>query len=29
MVDFEVWNEAMYDVILGMVWLGQVDACIA
>jgi len=25
-VDFEVWNGAHYDVILGMAWLRQVDA---
>jgi hypothetical protein len=27
--DFEVWNGAMYDVILGMAWLREVDAWIA
>ena len=27
--DFKVWNEARYEVILGMVWLKQVDAWIA
>jgi hypothetical protein len=29
MADFEVWNEARYDVILGITWLEQVDAWIA
>jgi adenylyl- and sulfurtransferase ThiI len=29
MADFEVWNEAMYDVILVITWLEQVDAWIA
>jgi hypothetical protein len=28
-VDFEVWNGARYEVILGMAWLKQVDAWIA
>jgi len=28
-VNFEVWNGARYNVILGMVWLRQVDAWIA
>jgi hypothetical protein len=27
--DFEVWNGARYDVILGMAWLREVDAWIA
>ena len=29
MVDFEVWNGARYEVILGMAWLKQVDVWIA
>jgi hypothetical protein len=29
LADFEVWNGARYDVILGMTWLKQVDAWIA
>ena len=29
LVDFEVWNEARYEMILGMGWLNQVDAWIA
>ena len=28
-VDFEIWNEARCDVILGLAWLQQVDAWIA
>jgi hypothetical protein len=28
-VDFEVWNRARYNVILGMVWLQEVDAWFA
>ena len=28
-MDFKVWNEARYEVILNMVWLKQVEAWIA